>query len=94
RGSVISFGSASGKPPKTDIAATGVLGSPFIARCALVNYTTSRKETMARADDLFRAIKRGHVKVRVKQRYKLKDAAKAQRDIEARRTTGSTVLIP
>lgn len=94
RGSVISFGSASGKPPKTDIADTGALGSPYLARCALVNYTTTRKETLARADDLFKAIRKGHVKVRVKQRYKLKDAAKAQRDIEARRTTGSTVLIP
>lgn len=94
RGTVISFGSASGKPPMMDIADTGALGSPYVMRCGLMNYTTSRKETLARADDLFAAIKKGHVKVRVKQRYKLKDAPKAHRDIEARRTTGSTVLIP
>ncbi len=94
RGSVINFGSASGNPPLTDIAATGPIGSPYIARCALVNYTTSRKETMARADDLFKAIKKGHVKIRVNQRYPLKDAAKAHRDIEGRRTTGQTILIP
>jgi len=92
--SLISFGSASGKPPMMDIADTGALGSPYVMRCGLVNYTTSRKETLARADDLFAAIKMGHVKVRVKQRYKLKDAPQAHRDIEARRTTGSTVLIP
>ena len=94
RGSVISFGSASGKPPKTDIADTGGLGSPYIARCALVNYTTSRSETMARARDLFKAIKTGAVKISVNQRYKLKDAAQAHKDIEARKTTGSTVLLP
>lgn len=94
RGSVISFGSASGKPPKTDIAATGGLGSPYLARCALVNYTTSRRETMARARDLFKAIESGDVKISVNQRYKLKDAAQAHKDIEARRTTGSTVMIP
>ena len=93
RGSVINFGSASGNPPLTNIAATGPMGSPYIARCALVNYTTSRKETMARAD-LFAAIKKGHVKIRVNQRYALKDAPKAHRDIEGRRTTGQTILIP
>lgn len=94
RGSVISFGSASGKPPKTDIAETGGLGSPYLARCALVNYTTTRAETMRRARDLFEAIKSGAVKISVNQRYKLKDAAQAHKDIEARKTTGSTVMIP
>jgi len=94
RGTMISFGSASGEPPKVDIAATGAMGSPYIARCALVNYITSRQELLSRARDLFRAIDSGVVKIRVNQRYALKDAAKAQRDIESRRTTGSTVLIP
>jgi len=94
RGTMISFGSASGEPPKVDIAATGAKGSPYIARCALVNYITSRSELLSRARDLFRVIDSGVVKIRVNQRYALKDAAKAQRDIESRRTTGSTVLIP
>ena len=49
---------------------------------------------MARAGDLFKAIKTGDVKISVNQRYKLKDAAQAHKDIEARRTTGSTVMIP
>ncbi|MAQ56131.1 MAG: quinone oxidoreductase [Rhodospirillales bacterium] len=94
RGSIINFGSASGNPPSMDIAATGPLGSPYIARCALVNYTTSRNELMMRARDLFKAIESGAVKIRINQRYPLKDAAKAHNDIESRRTTGSTVLIP
>jgi NADPH2:quinone reductase len=94
RGSVINFGSASGNPPLVDIAKTGPLGSPYIARCALVNYTTSRAETMRRARDLFNAIESGAVKIIINQRYPLKDAAQAHKDIEARKTTGSTVLIP
>lgn len=94
RGTLISFGSASGEPPKVDIAATGAMGSPFMARCALVNYIVTRKELLARARDLFQTIESGAVKIRVNQRYALKDARKAQRDMEARRTTGSTVLIP
>ena len=49
---------------------------------------------MARARDLFKAIKTGAVKISVNQRYKLKDAAQAHKDIEARKTTGSTVLLP
>lgn len=94
RGTMISFGSASGEPPKVNIAATGAMGSPYMVRCALVNFITTRKETLARARDLFAAIDSGAVKIRVNQRYPLKDAAQAHRDIEARRTTGSTVLIP
>ncbi len=94
RGTMISFGSASGNPDPVNIAATGMKGSPYIARCALVNYITSRRELLSRARDLFRAIDRGAVKIRINQRYPLKDAAKGHRDIEARRTTGSTVLIP
>jgi NADPH2:quinone reductase len=94
RGTMISFGSASGEPPKVNIAATGAMGSPYIARCALVNYTTTRQELLARARDLFKTIDSGAVKIRINQRYALKDAPQAQRDMEARRTTGSTVLIP
>jgi NADPH2:quinone reductase len=94
RGTMISFGSASGEPAKVNIAATGAMGSPYIARCALVNYTTTRQELLARARDLFKTIDSGAVKIRINQRYALKDAPQAQRDIEARRTTGSTVLIP
>ena len=94
RGTFVSFGSASGKPDPIDLAATGGIGSPYLIRSALVNYTVTPEETEKRARDLFRAITRGDIKVRVNQKYKLKDAAKAQRDMEARKTTGSTVLVP
>lgn len=93
-GVMVSFGSASGKPDPVDVAASASYGSPYMIRASLVNYTVTPEETNARARDLFRAIARGDVKVRVNQKYKLKDAAKAHRDIEARKTTGSTVLVP
>jgi NADPH2:quinone reductase len=54
----------------------------------------TRRELLASARDLFGTVESGAVKIRINQRYPLKDAAKAQRDMEARRTTGSTVLIP
>ena len=94
RGTMVSFGSASGTLPLIDVSATGGMGSPYIVRASLVNHTVTAEETQARARDLFRAIARGDVKVRVNQNYKLKDAAKAQADMEARKTTGSTVLLP
>ncbi|CAN0276766.1 unnamed protein product [Discosporangium mesarthrocarpum] len=93
-GVMVSFGSASGKPDPVDIAASASYGSPYMIRASLVNYTVTPEETNARARDLFRFIARGDIKVRVNQKYKLKDAAKAHRDIEARKTTGSTVLLP
>ena len=94
RGTMVSFGSASGTLPLIDVSATGSMGSPYMVRASLVNHTVTPEETNARARDLFRAIARGDVKVRVNQKYKLKDAAKAQADMEARKTTGSTVLVP
>jgi NADPH2:quinone reductase len=91
---MVSFGSASGKPDPVDIAAAASYGSPYLIRASLVNYTVTPEETNKRARDLFRAIGRGDVRVRVNQKYKLKDAAQAQSDLEARKTTGSTVLVP
>jgi NADPH2:quinone reductase len=93
-GTMVSFGSASGKLEPVDVSATAGYGSPYMVRASLVNYTVTPEETNRRARDLFRAIARGDVKVRVNQKYRLKDAAKAQRDLEARKTTGSTVLVP
>jgi NADPH2:quinone reductase len=59
-----------------------------------MDYTASRKDLVATANDLFAAIAKGRVKVAVNQTYRLADAAKAHRDLEARLTTGSTVLLP
>ena len=91
---MISFGSASGEPPSVNISATGALGSPFLARCALVNYTTSRRELLDRARSLFSVIGNNVVKVSIKQRYPLAEAPQAQKDMESRKTTGSTILLP
>ena len=93
-GTMVSFGSASGKLDPVDVSATAGFGSPYMIRASLVNYTVTPEETNARARDLFRAISKGAIKVHVNQKYKLKDAAKAQTDMEARKTTGSTVLVP
>ncbi len=92
-GTMASFGSASGEPRKINIASLGA-GSPSIIRAGMASYMVTRRELLASARDLFGAVESGAVKIRINQRYALKDAAKAQRDMEARRTMGSTVLIP
>ena len=71
-----------------------VKGSLYATRPSLPHYTATREDLVATANDLFRVVKSGAVKIEVNQRYALKDAAKAHRDLEARKTTGSTVLIP
>ena len=94
RGTAVNYGGASGDVRSMDFAATGLLGSPYLVRAIMINYAVTDYETQARVRDLFRAIGRGDVKVRIGQTYKLKDAAKAHRDTENRRTTGSTILVP
>jgi NADPH2:quinone reductase len=93
-GTAVNYGGASGDVRSMDLAATGPLGGPYIVRAIMINYAVTDDETRARAGDLFRAMAGGKVKVRVGQTFKLKDAAQAHRAIEARKTTGSTVLIP
>ena len=93
-GLVVSFGSASGTPPPLDLARQGIEKSAFFTRATTANYMTSDAIRLASARALFRMIKKGAVKARIGQTYALKHAAKAHRDAEARRTTGSTLLIP
>ena len=93
-GTAVNYGGASGDVRSMDLFATGLLGSPHIVRAIMINYAVTDEETQGRVRDLFRAIGRGDVKVRVGQTYKLQDAAKAHRDVESRKTTGSTVLVP
>jgi NADPH2:quinone reductase len=94
RGTVVSFGGASGDVRDLDLFATGPLGSPRLVRAVMASHTVTDAETKRRARDLFRAIAAGHVTPRVGRTYVLKDAAQAHRDIEARRTTGACVLLP
>jgi NADPH2:quinone reductase len=93
-GMMVSFGNASGAPPTFDPLELSKRGSLFFTRPTLFSYVAKREDLLATARELFAAVKSGKVKVRVDQTYALKDAAQAHADLEARRTTGSTVLIP
>lgn len=92
RGMMVSFGNASGPP---DPIAPGLLaqkGSLFLTRPTLFHYIATREELELAATELFDVVASGKVKVEIKQRFALKDAAEAHRALEARRTTGSTIL--
>ncbi len=93
-GMMVSFGNASGPPPSFSPAELQRRGSLFITRPTLYHYTAKREDLLATAKELFAAVKSKAVKVRIDQTYALKDAAQAHADLEARKTTGSTILIP
>jgi NADPH2:quinone reductase len=92
RGLMVSFGNASG--PVEPISPLVLLqkGSLFLTRPTMHAYTATRAELEAAAGDLFKVVADGSVKIEIKQRFALKDAAEAHRQLEARKTTGSTIL--
>ena len=92
-GTVVIFGNASGAVPPFDLGQLAVKGSLFVTRPMLASYTGTRDDLVATANDLFDVVARGIVKIEINQTYALKDAGEAHRDLEARKTTGSTVLI-
>ena len=92
RGLMVSFGNASGPVDPFPIAILAQKGSLFLTRPAMYEYTATSTELQRSAADLFEAVTSGKVKIEVKQRFPLKDAAEAHRAIEARKTSGSTVL--
>jgi len=94
RGMFASFGNASGPVPPIAPLLLTQKGSLFMTRPTLVHYTATRADLLACANDLFAAVQSGAVKVPVNQKYPLKDAMQAHRDLESRHTTGSSVLIP
>lgn len=94
RGVMVSFGSASGPVPAFEPAILAQKGSLYLTRPLLMTYTATRQELLASAGELFDAVARGSVKIEINQRYLLSEAAQAHSDLEARKTTGSTVLIP
>ncbi len=94
RGLMVSFGNASGPVPPFNLAVLGQKGSLFLTRPSLVAYTAARADLQASANALFDVVSKGAVKIEVRQTYALKDAAQAHRDLEGRKTTGSTVLLP
>jgi NADPH2:quinone reductase len=94
RGMMVSFGQSSGMVPPVDIVMLSAKGSLYLTRPTLMTYTASREDLLASASALFDVVRRGVVTVEIRQTYPLRDAARAHADLEARRTTGSTVLIP
>ncbi len=93
-GMFVSFGSASGQIDAFNINILQTKGSLFATRPTLNTYVAGREDLVATAGDLFNVVRSGAVKIPVNQKYALKDAAKAHQDLEARETTGSSILIP
>ena len=94
RGLMVSFGNASGAVSGVNLGILAQKGSLYVTRPTLATYADNAQNTQAMADDLFGMIASGKLKVDIQQRYPLDEAAKAQRELSARRTVGSTVLLP
>jgi NADPH2:quinone reductase len=94
RGLLVSFGNASGAVKPFDILQLAAKGSLYLTRPTLGSYIATDAEFKETAADLIEIVKSGTVKIPVNQRYALADAVKAHQDLEGRRTTGTTVLIP
>jgi NADPH2:quinone reductase len=93
-GLLVSFGNASGPVPPFDLGILAQLGSLHVTRPTLNTYTEQRSDLEAMAAELFEMVTSGAVTIDINHRYPLKDAAQAHRDLEGRKTTGSTILIP
>lgn len=93
-GMMVSFGAASGAVKPFYIGELAAKGSLYLTRPTLDTYTATRADLVATTDELFAIVASGVVKIEVNQTYALRDTAQAHRDLEARKTTGSTVLIP
>jgi len=93
-GLMVNFGNSSGPVPPFDLGRLAALGSLYITRPTLMTYTARRSDLENAAAELFDAVLTGAVKIEVNQTYPLAEAAQAHRDLEARKTTGSTILLP
>ncbi|MFJ7945094.1 quinone oxidoreductase family protein [Streptomyces sp. NPDC096354] len=93
RGLLVCFGTASGPVPPIDAVQLAVNGSLFVTRPALADYIAEPAERDALAGELFGHVASGRIKIEINQRYSLEDAAHAHRDLEAGRTTGSSVFV-
>ena len=94
RGLMINFGNASGPAEPLNVLLLAQKGSLYVTRPTLMTYVAKREDLVACANDLFNVVKSGAVKIEINQTYPLKDAGQAHRDLEGRKTTGSTVLLP
>jgi len=93
-GMMVLFGAASGPVAPFDCGLLAKMGSLFLTRPTLFTYIAKRTDLVAMAAELFEVVVSGKVRLEINQRYALKDAAQAHRDLEARKTTGSTILLP
>jgi NADPH2:quinone reductase len=93
-GMLVSFGQSSGTIPPVDLGVLSQKGSLFVTRPTLMTYTAARADLLRAATELFEVVQSGAVQILVNQRHPLRDAATAHRALEARQTTGSTVLQP
>ncbi len=93
-GLMASFGNASGVVPPFNLGLLGAKGSLYLTRATLFTHIATREATQAMADDLFAMVTSGKVKIHIDQRFALADVAQAHRELEARKTTGCSVLMP
>ena len=94
RGLMVSFGNASGPVTGVDLGLLTQKGSIYITRPSLMHYVASNEDLAANTADVFDALARGAISTSINQRYALNEAVKAHEDLEARRTTGASILIP
>jgi NADPH2:quinone reductase len=92
RGMMVSFGNASGPVGPFPLSLLAQKGSLFLTRPTMYDYTATPTELQQAANELFEIVESGKVKIEIKQRFPLRDAAEAHRALEARKTSGSTVL--
>jgi NADPH2:quinone reductase len=93
-GTLVSFGQSSGSVPPVDLGRLAAQGSVFLTRPSLFTYTAERTDLLAHARDLIDVVTQGIVKVEVVRTYPLAEAAQAHKDLESRKTTGASVLLP
>jgi len=93
-GLMVIFGNASGNAPPIDTGLLAAKGSLFLTRPTLMTYNAKREDLVESAQQLFSMVSNGKINISINARYNLKDAAQAHKDLESRKTTGSTLLIP
>jgi NADPH2:quinone reductase len=93
RGLLVCVGTTSGPVPPIDATQLAIKGSLFVTRPALANYIADPAEKSALADEVFGHVAAGRIRIEINQRYALQDAVLAHRDLEARRTTGSSIFV-
>src|SRR5206468_3028815 len=93
RGLLVCVGTASGPVPPIDATQLAIKGSVYVTRPALADYIADPAEKHALANEVFGHVAAGRIRIEINQRYRLQDAAQAHRDLEARRTTGSSIFV-